>query len=135
MSDYLRRKVIRYPFPQEILKKCNTKEAWDCENFLIKKLGDLFNSSSNIKRFNIEITDKAEYIDWIYYETYGEESGDFGNASFLTQNEINIIKPYFEKLEIEIDDSKFRKVDYCYYNCSECIDYYNLEELTEEELI
>ena len=135
MSDYVRKKVIRYPFPHHVLLKCNTDRASDCGVYLKEKLGNLYSNVGGIKKFELEITDKAAYIDWVYYSSYGEESGDIGVVSLLTEKEISIIKPYFDKIGCYIDPKKLRKVDYCYYNCCECADYYNVDELSEEDLI
>ena len=33
MSDYVRQKVIRLPFPKWVLDKFNTKNPWDCEDY------------------------------------------------------------------------------------------------------
>ena len=75
----------------------------------------------------MECTDKGYYIDWVYYSTYGEESGDFGFARTLTQKELDVIKPYFDKLCVIYKDEDLRVVNYCYYNCCEAPDYYNVE--------
>jgi len=123
MSDYVHKKVIRLPFPKEILERCNTKDPYDCEKYLKEKLGDLWDTH---KGFDLELTDKSEYIDWVYYHTYGEESGDWGNVRLLSEKELEVIKPYFDKLEVSYKDSDLRLVDYCYYNCTECTDYYDI---------
>lgn len=68
------------------------------------------------------------YIDWVYYSTYGEESGDFGFARMLTQKELDVIKPYFNKLKVSYKDEDLRVVDYCYYNCCEPTDYYKIKD-------
>ena len=125
MSDYVHKKVVRLPFPKEILEICNTKDPYDCEKYLKEKLGDLW-ENRNKNSFELECTDKSEYIDWVYYHTYGEESGNWGNVRLLTDKELEVIKPYFDKLEISYKDSDLRAVDYCYYNCSECSDYYDI---------
>lgn len=67
-------------------------------------------------------------MDWSFYDTYGEESGDFGNVRILTKNELNIIKPYFDMLDINYQDEDLRIVDYCYYNCCEPTDYYDIQD-------
>lgn len=125
MSDYKHEKVIRLPFPKEVLKKCNTDDAWDCESYLQEKLGELW--ENRIKNsFKLGYTDSAYYIDWLYYSTYGEESGDWGNVRLLTEKELKVIRPYFDKLGVVYEDEDLRLVDYCYYNCSEPNDYYSL---------
>lgn len=127
MSDYVHNKVIRLPFPKEILERCETDDPWDCEDYLKEKLGDLFTyGGRDSKRFELEATDKAYYIDWVYYHTYGEQSGDWGSARLLTEAELEKIKPLFDKLEISYRDEDLRRVEYCYYNCCECQDYYDI---------
>lgn len=127
MSDYVHNKVIRLPFPKEILEKCETTDPWDCEDYLKEKLGDLWDNRGK-NSFELEVTDKAYYIDWVYYHTYGEESGDWGNVRLLTDGEYEVIKPYFDKLGVTYEREELRRVDYCYYNCCEPTDYYGLVE-------
>ena len=134
MSDYVHSKVIRLPFPAEIMQKCQTSDAYDCEDYLSSLLGDLWKSPRE-KGFEIEYTNKATYIDWVYYYTYGEDSGDFGSSRMLTQAELDIIKPYFDKLGVNYSHSDLRRVEYCYYNCCECVDYYSTETSDDSHLL
>jgi len=127
MSDYVHKKAVRLPFPEEIIKKCNADDPWDCETYLKELLGELWNNHGK-KSFNLECTDTSFYIDWVYYHTYGEESGDWGKVRLLTEKELEVIKPYFDKLGVEYNDEDLRLVDYCYYNCCECSDYYDLDD-------
>lgn len=132
MSDYVHNKVVRLPFPKEILSKCDADDAWDCEPYLQNLLGSLWNTSG--KGFKIQITDDKTYIDWVYYSSYGEESGDYGFARMLTQKELDVIKPYFNKLGVDYKDEDLRVVDYCYYNCCEPTDYYRVDEIDDSNL-
>ena len=127
MSDYVHAKVIRLPFPKEILNKFNTNDPEDCDSYLKEKLGELYSYNRNIHKFKIEYTDDSVYLDWVYYHTYGEESGDFGFSRYLTKDELNVIKPYFDLLEIDYNTYDLRRVEYCYYNCCECSDYYEVD--------
>ncbi len=126
MSDYVHRKAVRVPFPKEILEKCNTKDPYDCENYLKEILAELWNCQKNTHVFELGYSDIAYYIDWVYYYTYGETSGDFGTARYLTDNELNTIKPYFDKLNINYKNEDLRVVEYCYYNCCDPPDYYEV---------
>ena len=129
MSDYLHKKVVRLPFPEEIMEKCNTDDVWDCILYLKSLLGDLWNNQNG---FDLEFTyNNYYYIDWVYYSKYGENSGDFGNTRLLTQKELDVIKPYFNKLKIDYKDEDLRVVEYCYYNCCEAPDYYDLKDDSE----
>lgn len=133
MSDYVHNKVVRLPFPKEIMSKCNSDDVYDCESYLKELLGELWGQRKK-NGFQLECTDKSFYIDWVYYSTYGEESGDFGFARMLTQNELNVIKPYFDKLEIDYKDDDLRVVDYCYYNCCDATDYYDVKNSDDAHL-
>lgn len=126
MSDYKHIKAVRLPFPNDIMLKCNVDDIFDCEPYLKKLLGDIWDSR-NKNCFKLVNTNNGHYIDWIYYSTYGEESGDFGFVRMLTKNELNVIKPYFDKLCVDYKDEDLRVVNYCYYNSCEAPDYYNME--------
>ncbi len=126
MSDYVHNKVVRLPFPNEIKERCESNDVWDCEPYLKELLGELWDNRKK-NHFTLECTDSGYYIDWVYYSTYGEESGDWGNVRLLTQQELNVIKPYFDKLGVNYKDEDLRVVDYCYYNSCEPPDYYNIK--------
>jgi len=34
MSDYVKAKVIRLPFPKSLIEKLWVKDCWDCEDYL-----------------------------------------------------------------------------------------------------
>jgi len=125
MSDYKHNKVVRLPFPKEILEKCNTSDAYECELYLRELLGELWDNNDK-NSFKLDCSDKRAYIDWVYYSTYGEESGDWGNARLLTQKELDTIKPFFNKIGIPYGDTDLRVVDFCYYNACEPPDYYDI---------
>jgi len=133
MSDYVHNKVVRLPFPNEIVNRFNADDAYDCEKQLKELLGELWDNSKK-NSFKLECTDDGYYIDWVYYSTYGEESGDFGNIRMLTQRELHVIKPYFDKLKVDYKDEDLRVVDYCYYNCCEAPDYYEIKTADDAEL-
>jgi hypothetical protein len=127
MSDYVHKKVIRLPFPNEILDKCNTTDPNDCFKYLKDLLGDYW-ENNKINSFELGFSDTDYYIDWEYYHTYGEKSDEHGYVRFLTQKELETIKPYFDKLNVNYQDNDLRIVDYCYYNSCEAPDYYDIPE-------
>jgi len=131
MSDYVHKKVLRYPI-QGLMDKINVKEPYDCEDYLKEKLGNLYNRD---KGFEIEGTDKDWYLDFVYYYTYGEQSGDFGNVRIATNKEFKLLLPYLERVFDDVIKNKLRAVEYCYYNCCECSDYYNLPKNNDDSLI
>lgn len=48
MSDYVHKKVVRLPFPKDIIKICNADDPYDCQKYLKEKLGDLFNNDKKM---------------------------------------------------------------------------------------
>ena len=132
MSDYVHKKVVRYPL-QGLMDKLNTKDPDDCEEYLKEKLGSLYSRECG---FEIEITDKNSYLDFVYYNTYGESSGDFGNVRLATESEYNTLLPYLKLVfQCEIYKSRLRVVEYSYYNCCECTDYYELPSRNDDTFI
>ena len=125
MSDYKHEKIVRLPFPKDILKRCSTEDVDDCCDYLKDKLGELWENREK-NSFQIGYSDSAYYIDWCYYSTYGEETGEWGNVRLLTEKELEIITPYFDKLGVVYEDEDLRVIDYCYYNCAEPDDYYHI---------
>ena len=132
MSDYERNKQVLYPVTKELLDKLNCKNAYDLE--------DRFPAES---RFTIEgfidhngTGECNKYLAYELSSTYGEESGDFGRARFLRPSEQEKYKKLFREVIPEdlIDPSLFKYVDYCYYTCCECDDYYVKKDSFEEEI-
>lgn len=123
MSDYVKAKVIRLPFPESLMKKLNVDSIWECEDYLDEK-----------QRFEIGCTDKAYYIDYIVEYQCGCCDGEYGYAFYLDEKDKEKYCPLFDKLDIEYNPDDLRKVVYCYYNSCECPDYYDPEEITFENL-
>ena len=123
MSDYVHKKVVRYPL-QGLMDKLDTKYLDDCEDYIQNKLGCLYGNDFG---FEIEITDKNSYLDFVYYNTYGESSGDFGNVRLATDEEYYLLEKYLNAVFPQgIIRDNVRVVEYSYYNCCECSDYYEL---------
>lgn len=134
MSDYKHNKVVRLPLPKEIIDKCNVDDVGDYESYLKELLGELWDRRKKTG-FKLEYTDKGcYYIDWVYYSTYGEESGEFGFVRLLTQKELDVIKPYFDKLGVDYKNEDLRVVNYCYYNCCDTPDFYDIENIDDSYL-
>lgn len=129
MSDYVHKKAVRLPLDFEGL---GFEEPYDFEQVLKEKVPSLIRIRN--KGFEVDVTDEGYYIDWTYYYTYGENSGDFGSARELTKKELKTIKPYFDKLGIDYNTKDLRLVDYCYYNGCEAPDYYDTTSKDESSL-
>lgn len=107
MSDYVRNKAVFYPISKELYEKLDyeLEEPFKTEVFYD---GDSLNY----------------YLCYVLEHTYGEESTGFGLSRMLTQDETNMYVMLFSDYLNNIDPNKFKLIDYCYYNCCECEDYY-----------
>lgn len=133
MSDYVKRKVIRLPFPKSLIEKLEVDNCWECEGYLKEKFGILwqrYGQSGNY--FDIECTDSNYYLDYIVSKSY--EEGEYGFAWYLNEEDINKYKPLFDKGGFEYDVKDLRKVCYCYYNGTDAPDYYEPTEITFENM-
>ena len=135
MSCYEKNKVIRLPFPMELCEKANVKEPYDCEDYLDELLGEDWYWNSKLYRgFNIVCTTNNVYLDYIINSTTDECFGEFGYSFMLSQEDIDLYKPLFDKLGVKYDVNDLRKVAYCYYNCCEPEDYYEVSENLFDDL-
>lgn len=107
MSDYVRNKAVMYPISPELADTLDNKIK---EPFFIEVFED--------------DTDLNHYLCYSIYDTYGKESGEFGRSRYLNENEQEKYKNKFSDYLNDVDTNKFKYVDYCYYNCCECRDYY-----------
>ena len=123
MSMYIKRKVVRLPFPKEVLEKVGETHPLDCENYLQEKFGDYWFDRKRGTGFDIECTDESYYLDYVVqHET--DEVGEYGFAAYLTDKDNEKYKQLFDLGGFVYNISDLRKVVFCYYNCSECPDYY-----------
>lgn len=132
MSDYVRNKQVLYPITKELLEKLNCDDVYDLEERF--SAGSKFNAEGFIdydgtKNYN-------QYLAYTLDSDYGAESGDFGRSRFLRSSEQEKYKKLFGEVIPEdlIDPSLFKYVDYCYYNCCECDDYYVKKDSFEDEI-
>lgn len=139
MSDYVRRKVIRYPL-DDFYKKMKFDDEYELEE-LFKKIDNNFDAySSALDTFALENTygnHKSHiYLDYILNFDYGSDMGDYGIAYDLTEEQKGKWEEKFGKYLKDIDKDKFRLVEYCYYNGCDCPDYYEVtprEEITDND--
>lgn len=132
MSNYVRNKQVLYPVTKELLEKLNCDDVYDLE--------DKCPSNSNFKAegfVDYEGTgDYNKYLAWELFHDCGADEGDFGRSRFLKPSEQEKYKKLFSEVIPEdlIDPTLFKYVDYCYYNCCECDDYYVKKDSFEEEI-
>lgn len=127
MSDYVRKKCVRFKIPEEIIEKIKKEN----EDFWKDSIEEYYNKEekiinteyrNTINNLNIGggynfTTDEYEfYIDYILHDEYGASSGDFESVRMLTPNEDKKYIEIFKKVVPDIKPNELRYVDYCYYN-------------------
>jgi len=119
MSDYVRNKAVMYPIDVDLFEKLDDEIE---EPFFL----EVFSENTKLNC----------YLCYGLYHTYGEETTGFGMSRMLTQDETNRYIELFSDYLNNIDPNKFKWVDYCYYNCCECEDYYKKQtnEPKEEQI-
>ena len=132
MSDYVRKKCVRFKIPQNIIDKLNNED---------ELLGDLLLKEYNVKEnyhtkndftINSGLNNKNyEYEYFLDYQLdyeYGA-GGDFESVRLLTEEEFKKYSRMFAKYFSEIGRDELRLVDYCYYNGVDEPSVYELEEI------
>ena len=136
MSDYVRNKTVMYPID---CNELGIEDAWDLE----EKIPDALKNNWDHKYPHFEIEAMVDYagngdcnyyLSYVLASTYGEESGDFGRNRTLSLTEQVKYKEIFEQVIPNVDPSKLKYVDYCYYNCCESEDYYIKEDEFNTEI-
>lgn len=136
MSDYVHNKSIMYPIDCMAL---GLEDAWDIEEKIPEELKNHYDDK--YPYFEIEAMvdydgngDCNYYLSLVLGSTYGRDCGDFGRNRALSLTEQVKYKEIFEQVIPNIDTSKLKYVDYCYYNCSESDDYYIKNDEFNSEL-
>ena len=139
MSDYVKKKVIRYPIEKEIFDYYKIEDyEWDIVD-KFKEIDSQFEEFPEKGEIGFDCTynDKEEknkyYIDYVLSYKYGVDCGDFGISQLLTEEQKEKYKPIFEKFIPDIDTNKFRLVLFCYYNGCDCPDYYEVTPPINDE--
>ena len=128
MSDYVKKKVIRYPIGLEVLTQYNCEK--DDLEYKLKDIDSDFDNWRVLPRFEIDITyndkqgESMYYLDYVLNYEYGACDGDFGISQELTEEQKAKWAKVFKKFIKDIDTNKFRLVKFCYYNGCDCPDYY-----------
>ena len=139
MSDYVRTKAIMYPLgsnaeEEAFYKTLGVGDRWDLED----EYPELFGRGKP-PYFEIEVMaddnwDCTYYLSYVLSYTYGADCGEFGRNRFLTPAEQEKYKKIFEQVIKDIDTSKLKYVDYCYYNACESPDFYNSHDDFNDEV-
>ncbi len=133
MSDYIKIKAIRLPFPKSLIKTLEVEDCWGCEDYLQNKLGDLWYNHKKRKGFDIECTDNGYYLDYILERDY-DSDGEYAFAFLLSNTDKEKYVPLFNNVGIDYNTDDLRKVVYCWYNCCEAPDCYDVNEPNFDKL-
>ena len=132
MSDYVRKKVVRFKIPKNIIEELKNEDDWIMdlllEKYQLKESYRIENDFTINSGLNFE-TDEYEYfLDYQLYYEYGA-SGDFENVRLLTDDEFEKYSRKFGKYFNEIGRDELRLAHYCYYNGVDEPSIYEFEEI------
>ncbi len=121
MSSYVKEKVIRLPFAETGLadKFAKASEANDY-------LEGTFECFKNGK-FQVAPTD-GHYIDYVVERERDACEGEYGKIRELYPSEKIRFGTVFKAIFPEANLDALRVVEYCWYNCCEAPDYYDITE-------
>lgn len=119
MSDYCHQKVLRIPIT---LEELNMPESDDLRWDLEEKYSELF-SYGTPRMFQIAPTEEF-FLDYVLEYDYDYDSGDWGKTRELYVSEQDKYRSIFQQILPNVDMSKVRLIEFCWYNCSEAPDYY-----------
>ena len=121
MSDYVREKVLRIPLDRLNLVFTDDKMddlSWSIE----KRFPDIFDYAKKGK-FQLAPT-RSQFVDYVLdYEYWAD--GEYGKTRALTEREKAKYRPFFQKINPDVDMDFVRLVEFCWYNCCEAPDYYD----------
>lgn len=129
MSDYVRKKCIRFKIPQNIINELENEEDW-----IIDLLRQKYEYETKKDNFTIGYGEDFDnnvtnyFLDYLLDYEYGA-SGDFESVRLLTDNEFEKYSRKFAKYFSEIGRDELRLVHYCYYNGTDEPSVYELEEV------
>ena len=134
MSDYERKKCVRFKIPQNIIEKLENNNDDDWIVDLLRQEYNVKESFNTVNDFviNSGLNNKNnEYEYFLDYQLDYEHgaSGDFESVRLLTDNEFKKYSRMFAKYFSEIGRDELRLVDYCYYNGVDEPSVYELEEI------
>ena len=136
MSEYVEKHVIRYkPTKEEwktlelLMKDEYQNKGWGLDGDFVKDEYKKFFRTTYIQKSGyFESSPTVEsFLDFVFYLN-DDSYGDFGNVRRLTDREFPLALQLFRKLIPTIPDNSddFRYVEYCWYNCSEAPDYFDV---------
>lgn len=132
MSDYVRKKCVRFKIPQNIIDELKNDDDWIVDLLLEKyNVKDNYNTKNDFtinSGLNYENDEYEYFLDYQLEYEYGA-SGDFEETRSLTDTEFEKYSRKFVKYFSEIGRDELRLVHYCYYNGVDEPSVYELEEI------
>lgn len=132
MSDYVRKKCVRFKIPQNIIESLKNDDDWIVDLLLEKfKIKDNYNTKNDFvinSGLNYENNEYEYFLDYQLDYEYGA-SGDFESVRLLTDEEFKKYSRMFAKYFNEIGRDELRLVYYSYYNGVDEPAVYNFEEV------
>lgn len=132
MSDYVRKKCVRFKIPQNIIDELKNDNDWLVdlllEKFQLKDSYDTENDFTINDGYDYDNRKEDYFLDYQLEYEYGA-SGDFENVRLLTDTEFEKYSKMFAKYFNEIGRDELRLVHYCYYNGVDEPSVYEFEEV------
>ena len=132
MSYYVRKKVVRFKIPKNIIEELKKEDEDWLRDLLLEKYelkdDDEKNEFTIGDGLNYETHEYEYFLDYLLDYEYGA-SGDFENVRLLTDTEFQKYSRMFAKYFNEIGRDELRLVHYCYYNGVDEPSVYELEEI------
>ena len=132
MSDYVRKKCVRFKIPQNIIEELKNDYDW-LVDLLLKKfqLKDSYDTENDFTindGYDYDNRKEDYFLDYQLEYEYGA-SGDFESVRLLTDTEFEKYSRMFAKYFNEIGRDELRLVHYSYYNGCDEPSVYELEEI------
>lgn len=132
MSDYVRKKCVRFKIPQNIIEELKNDYDWLVdlllEKFQLKDSYDTENDFTINDGYDYDNRKEDYFLDYQLEYEYGA-SGDFESVRLLTDTEFEKYSRMFAKYFNEIGRDELRLVHYSYYNGCDEPSVYELEEI------
>lgn len=132
MSDYVRKKCVRFKIPQNIIDELKNYNDWLVdlllEKFQLKDSYDTENDFTINDGYDYDNRKEDYFLDYQLEYEYGA-SGDFESVRLLTDTEFQKYSRMFAKYFNEIGRDELRLVEYCYYNGVDEPSVYEFEEV------
>ena len=132
MSDYVRKKCVRFKIPQNIIEELKNDYDWLVdlllEKFQLKDSYDTENDFTINDGYDYDNRKEDYFLDYQLEYEYGA-SGDFESVRLLTDTEFEKYSRMFSKYFNEIGRDELRLVHYSYYNGCDEPSVYELEEI------